>query len=78
MEAVVTKQPFNKTQLLLLQTFSHIKSDEGFNELKSVLLDFYQKKLDEETDRWWEENEMTTEKFEEILNNAHFRTPYTA
>ena len=76
MESAVLNTPFNDAQLLLLQTFSHVKSEESFNELKSVLLDFYQKKIDEETDNWWEENNMTVEKFEEMCSNIHYRTPY--
>ena len=76
MEAVVVNPPFNDAQILLLQSFAHIKSEESFNELKSVLLDFYKNKLDEETDIWWKENNMTTEKFEEMFNNIHYRTPY--
>jgi len=76
MEAIVTTPSLNAAQLYLLQTFAHIKSEESFEELKSVLFDFYQKKLDKETDKWWEENDMTVEKFEEMCNNAHFRTPY--
>ena len=76
MEATVVNSPFNEAQLLLLQTFSYIKSEESLNELKSVLVDFYKKKLDEETDKWWKENNMTTEKFEEICNDIHYRLPY--
>jgi hypothetical protein len=76
MEATVVNPPFNDAQLLLLQTFAHIKSEESFNELKSVLFDFYKRKLDEETDKWWKENNMTTEKFEEMCSNIHYRTPY--
>jgi len=78
MEKTMLNSPFNAAQLLLLQTFAHIKSEESLNELKSVLFDFYQKKLDEETDKWWKENNMTTEKFEELCSNIHYRTPYTA
>jgi len=73
MEAATLHSPFNSVQRLLLQTFAHIKSEENLQELKSVLFDFYQKKLDKETDKWWEENNMTTEKFEELCNNAHYR-----
>ena len=76
MEATVTNPPFNATQLYLLQMFAHIKSEESLEELKSVLFDFYQKKLDEETDKWWKENDMTIEKFEEMCSNIHYRTPY--
>ena len=76
MEATVVNTPFNDAQLLLLQTFAYMKSEESFNELKSVLFDFYQTKLDEETDKWWKENNMTTEKFEKMCNDIHYRTPY--
>ena len=75
MEAIVTNPPLNAAQLYLLQTFAHIKSEESFEELRSVLLDFYQKKLDEATDKWWEENNMTVEKFEEMCSDIHYRTP---
>jgi len=76
MEATVAHQPLNATQLHLLKLFSYKKTEESLQELKSVLLDFYQKKLDEETERWWQENNMTVEKFEEMFSNAHYRTPY--
>jgi len=76
MKATVANLPLNASQLFLLQTFAHVKSEESFEELKSVLLDFYQKKLDAETDKWWKENNMTIEKFEELCSNIHYRTPY--
>jgi len=75
MNATVVNTPFNDAQLLLLQTFAHIKNEESFNELKSVLFNFYKNRLDEETDKWWEENNMTTEKFEIMCSNIHYRTP---
>ena len=75
METTVVNQPLNEAQLLLLQTFAHIKSEESFNELKSVLVEFYNKKLDEETDKWWKEHNMTTKKFEAMCSNTHYRTP---
>ena len=76
MEAIVTNPPLNAAQLYLLQTFAHIKSEESLEELKSVLFDFYRNKLDEETDKWWKENNMTPEKFEEMCSDIHYRTPY--
>jgi hypothetical protein len=78
MEATIVNPPLNAAQLLLVQTFAHIKSEESLEELRSVLFDFYRKKLDEEMDKWWEENNMTTEKFEEMCSNIHYRTPYIA
>ena len=65
---MVMNPPLNTMQMHLLRSFAHIKSEEGFEELKSVLLDFHKRKLDEEMDKWWAENNMTTEKFEELLS----------
>ena len=78
MEAIATKQPFNETQLFILRTFAMAKTEEERDELTSLYLDYIQRKLDVETDKWWSENEMTAEKFEEMFSNAHFRTPYIA
>jgi len=37
--------------------------------------DELQRKLDVELDKWWEDNNMTQEKFLE-MTNVHYRTPY--
>ena len=76
MEAIVTNPPLNDAQLVLLQSFAHIKNEESLKELNSVLFDFYQTKLDEETDKWWQENEMSVELFEEMCSDMHYRTSY--
>jgi hypothetical protein len=75
MEAAVSYPPLNPVQLHLLKMFSFTKSEESLNELKSVLLDFYHKKLDEETDRLWEEGKLNDHVIDEMLN-CHQRTPY--
>jgi len=76
MEAIVSNQPLNAIQIHLLQTFAHIKSEDTLKELNTVLLNFYQTKLDEGLDKWCEENDMTTEKFNEMCKDIHYRTPY--
>ena len=76
MEPMVSNLPLNAAQIYLLQTFAHIKSEDTLNELNSVLLDFYRTKLDEELDKWCEENDMTTEKFNKMCTDIHYRTPY--
>ena len=76
MEAMVANPPLNEAQIVLLQSFAHIKSEESIEELNSVLFDFYRKKMDDETDKWWQENDMSVEKFEEMCSNIHYRTPY--
>ena len=67
---------FNPTQLHLLRMFSHNKSEESLYELKEVLFKYYSRKMDELSDKWWTENNMTTEKFEKMCSNIHYRTPY--
>ena len=75
MEAIVTNPPLNATQLHLLKMFVHTKSEESLKELKSVLFNYYCKKLDEETDSLWAEGKLNDKVIEEMLN-IHERTPY--
>ncbi|MDR1720143.1 MAG: hypothetical protein LBR67_08535 [Dysgonamonadaceae bacterium] len=73
---VTDLQPaFNPVQLHLIEMFSYIKTEEAMNELQEVLLDFYKKKLNEETNRLWAEGVINDDKIEEMLN-THIRTPY--
>ena len=76
MVSTVMNQPLNDMQIHFLQSLRFVKTDEMFQELRQVISDYCFKKMEEETDIWWEENNMTTEKFEEIFSNAHYRTPY--
>ena len=76
METMLTNQPMNATQLFVLQTFATAKNEQEKEELTSLYLDYIQRKMDEETDKWWKENNMTVEKFEEMFSNIHYRTPY--
>ena len=74
MEAIMTHPPLNDMQIHFLQSLRFVKSDEMFLELKQVISDYYFKKMEEETDKWWDENNMTNEKLEEMFLNAHHRT----
>jgi hypothetical protein len=62
----------NSTQLHLLQMFSFYDREESLDELKSVLLDFYRRKVDEETDAFWESHHLDNAKMDEIMY-AHYR-----
>ena len=70
-----THQPLNAVQNFVLQTFATAKTEKDREEITSLYLSYIQRRLDSETDNWWEENNMTNEKLEEILN-THHRTPY--
>ena len=76
MVSTVMNQPLNQTQMFVLQTFARAGSEQEKEELTSLYLDYIQRKLDTATDKWWRENNMTTEKFEEMCSNLHYRTPY--
>ena len=71
MEAVVLNKPLNETQILLLQAFSQIKSEEEKADIQAMLLDYYRKKVDLDTNNI----SLSNEEIEEILN-SHYRTPY--
>ena len=66
----------NAAQIFVMQTFAAARNEQDKEELTSLYLDFIQRKMDEESDKWWKENDMTQEKFEEMCRNLHFRTPY--
>ena len=76
MEATVVKTPLNETQMFVLQTFATARNKQEKEELTSLYLDYIQRKLDAETDKWWKDNNMTNEKLDEMFLNAHYRTPY--
>jgi len=75
MEAMLPHKPLNPTQLFVLRTFATARTEKDREELTSLYLDYIQRKLDIEINKCWEENNMTNEKLEEILN-THCRTPY--
>jgi hypothetical protein len=76
MAAILPHQPLNSAQLFVLNTFATAKSEQEREELTSLYLDYIQRKMDIETNKWWEENEMTQEKFKEMFYHLHQRTPY--
>ena len=44
-----------------------------FRELKQIVSDYYFKKMEEETDIWWDENNLTNKKLDDMFLNAHHR-----
>ena len=74
MEAIMTHLPLNDMQIHFLQSLRFVKSDEMFQELKQIISDYYFKKAEEETDKWWKENDMTDGKLEDMFLNTHYRT----
>ena len=71
MDAIVSNSPFNDTQILLLQAFSQIKSEEEKADIQNLLLDYYRKRVDYQASNIF----LSDEKIEEVLS-SHYRTPY--
>lgn len=55
--------------------FARLKKEEHLHELKKVLLEYYARRVDEESERTWEEKGMTDATIDQLLQ-AHLRTPY--
>lgn len=63
--------PLNETQILLLQSFSRMKSEEEKTDIQAILLDYYQKRVDAHANNI----SLSNEQIEGILT-THYRTPY--
>ncbi|MDR2971684.1 MAG: hypothetical protein LBU83_07145 [Bacteroidales bacterium] len=63
--------PLNETQILLLQSFSRIESEEEKSDIQAMLLDYYQKRVDAHANNI----SLSDRQIEEVLN-SHYRTPY--
>ena len=75
MEATVVEHaPLNEMRIHFLQSLRFVKTDEMFRELKQIISDYYFKKMEADADKWWDENNMTNEKLDEMFLNAHHRT----
>ncbi len=70
-----SQSSLNPTQIHLLQMFSFNKRKEDLLELKAFLLDFYRKKVDEESANLWDKLDLNDAKIEKMLH-THKRTPY--
>ncbi|MCL1932598.1 MAG: hypothetical protein FWF53_02120 [Candidatus Azobacteroides sp.] len=73
MDATVVNPPLNAMQIHFLQSLRFVKTDEMFQELRQIISDYYFKKTEEETDKWWEENDMTNKKLDEMFLYSHHR-----
>ena len=67
METTVVQQPLNPIQLHLLKMFSYNRSEQGLLELQSVLFEYYQNKAKRQANEFWEKNNLSAAKMEEIM-----------
>ena len=67
MSHTISDNTLNPIQLHLLKMFAFNKQVENLAELKALLVEFYRQKVDEESDKIWNEKELTNNKMEELL-----------
>lgn len=60
--------PLNKAQLELLKLFSRVNDEKELNDIKDMVVQYYAKKLLDETDRLWDERGYTQETMNQWLN----------
>jgi hypothetical protein len=64
---VTVKPALNPSQLFLLQMFAENESEEDFEEMKSVLLNYYQKKLNRAADEFWDSQHLDNAQMEKLM-----------
>lgn len=67
METTMSYSPLNLIQLHLLKMFAYNKREEGLQEMRSVLYNYYKKKLRQQTDAFWESNHLDNARMEQIM-----------
>lgn len=63
---MIAASTLNPTQLHLLKLFSYNKSESYAREIQSVLTQYFQKQLDAEADRLWEEGILDQKRLDEL------------
>lgn len=70
-------QVMNPAQMMVINSFATVKSPHEEEELRALLIEFYNRKLRKEMERLWDEGVLNQEKLDS-MRTEHFRTPYTA
>ena len=63
---MITAKQITPTQMHLLKLFSFDKSESRAQEIKEVLMRYFQSRLDVEADRLWDEGILDQERLEEL------------
>jgi hypothetical protein len=67
MNNLVTKPSLNPSQLYLLQLFAENETEADFEELQSVLLDYYQRKMNKAADAFWDSQHLDNAQMEKLM-----------
>lgn len=67
MKNVLKAKPLNKAQMMVWQIVKDMESEQDLNELRDLLLDFYESKMQEHLDKTVAEKGYTDADFEKML-----------
>jgi hypothetical protein len=73
MQATLSHQPLNSTQIFVLQTFATAQTEKEKEELTSLYLDYIQQKLDKAANEFWDSQKLDNTKMEELMY-GHLRS----
>jgi hypothetical protein len=73
MQATLSHQPLNPTQIFVLQTFATAQTEKEKEELTSLYLDYIQKKLDKAANEFWDSQSLDNTKMKELMY-GHLRS----
>ena len=71
----VLSNVMNPAQMMIINSFASATSQKELDELRDLLLDYYNQKLQEELQRLWADGTLDQKRLDE-LKEEHFRTPY--
>ena len=74
MSTVIQHKPLNSVQQTLLALFSRDISEVEQNDIRELLLNYYDKMLQNEVQKVIHEKQYTSEDFEKMLNNSQRTT----
>ena len=73
MQATLSNQPLNPTQIFVLQTFAAAQTEKEKEELTALYLDYIQQKLDKAANEFWNSQNLDNVKMEELMY-GHLRS----
>ena len=71
----VLSNVMNPAQMMIINSFASATSQKELDELRDLLLGYYNQKLQEELKRLWANGTLDQKRLDE-LKDEHFRTPY--
>mgnify|MGYP000627231728 CR=1 FL=1 len=72
-----TATKLNPVQNHLLTLFSKGMGESELNDIRGLLIKYYQEKIENELDAFWEKKQFTKDSFKEATDELHLRSTKT-